>query len=69
MQGKVQPRSQDRECTCGGTMTWSKHCAAYVCESCDKHDGLARCYCGWSASGGNGRQELIDLGETIDPEE
>jgi hypothetical protein len=29
---------------------------------------LARCYCGWSANGGNGRAELEEMGETIDPD-
>jgi hypothetical protein len=55
-------------CTCGGEIRWSKFCGAKVCTNCDNHAGLARCYCGWSANGGNGRQQLEELGETIDPE-
>jgi len=45
---------------------WDRGCAAYVCYECDDHKGLARCYCGWAASGGNGRRELVDMGENID---
>ncbi len=43
-------------------------CGAWICGSCDHHQGLARCYCGWAESGGNGRTELLELGEVIDPE-
>lgn len=57
------------KCECGGDFHYSRHCAVEVCDSCDNHNGLARCYCGWSLSGEDGRQELIDMGETIDPEE
>lgn len=42
------------------------YCGAYVCVNCDDHMSLARCYCGWSASGGDGRAELEDMGEVID---
>jgi hypothetical protein len=48
----------------------NRYCGAQVCVACDDHKGLARCYCGWAEStGGDGRQELIEMGETIDPEE
>ena len=47
----------------------SRYCGARVCVHCDDHKGLTRCYCGWSESGGDGRQELIDMGETIEPED
>ncbi len=56
------------ECKCGGKYYFSNHCGAQVCLECDHHKGLARCYCGWSASGGDGRKELVEMGETIDPE-
>ena len=42
------------------------YCGAKVCDSCEDHEGLARCYCGWAASGGNGIRELIEMGEQID---
>jgi hypothetical protein len=29
---------------------------------------LDRCYCGWSVSGGNGREELEEMGEVIEPD-
>lgn len=45
------------------------YCGAYVCTDCGYHKGLARCYCGWSLSGGDGRRELEEMGETIEPEE
>lgn len=44
------------------------YCGAYVCDLCEDHRGLARCYCGWTLSGGDGREELEELGETIDPD-
>jgi len=37
-----------------------------LCTSCSDHVGMERCYCGWSKSGGDGRRELVDMGETID---
>jgi hypothetical protein len=40
-----------------------------VCDDCDHHNGLTRCYCGWSESGGDGYAELLADGETIEPEE
>lgn len=52
---------------CQAIVWFSAHCGAWVCE-CGHHNGLARCYCGWSKSGGNGRRELADMGEKIDPE-
>jgi hypothetical protein len=58
-----------KPCHCGGTARYQKYCAAYVCEKCESHIGLTRCYCGWSALGGNGRQELEELGETIESED
>ncbi len=53
---------------CGGTYQFSNHCGAHVCLECDNHKGLAHCYCGWSAGGGDGRRILVEMGETIDPE-
>ncbi len=53
---------------CGGSAYFREYCGAYVCATCGKHVGMARCYCGWSASGGDGRAELIEMGETIGDE-
>jgi hypothetical protein len=53
-------------CECGGTFEFAKGCGAWVCDDCDQHRGLARCFCGWSESGGDGRAELEDMGETIE---
>lgn len=58
----------DRE-DCAGTAHLRRGCGAYVCDRCEAHIGLARCYCGWSRSGRDGRQELIEAGETIEPED
>ena len=44
---------------------FSRNCGAWVCV-CGWHNGLARCYCGWSASGGDGYAELVAMGETIE---
>jgi hypothetical protein len=51
------------------TVTLARYCGAWVCNACGNHQGLYRCYCGWSASGGDGYRELIDEGETIEPDE
>jgi len=51
---------------CTGTFEFSRHCGAYVCYECDEHKGLARCYCGWSADGGDGYRELEEMGEQIE---
>lgn len=57
---------REKECPkCRGTMTLTQ-CGCFVCDDCDHHDGLARCFCGWSLSGGDGRAELEEMGETID---
>lgn len=56
---------------CKGKVWYDRSCAAYVCDTCGAHhinypSVGARCWCGWSASGGNGRRELIDMGECLD---
>jgi hypothetical protein len=56
-------------CSCGGALEQIRACAAYVCDRCSRHKGLVRCWCGWSESGGDGRAELEEMGEQIDPEE
>lgn len=58
-----------RECDiCKSHAYFTAYCGAFVCSNnaCCYHDGLARCYCGWSMSGRNGRVELIEMGENID---
>jgi hypothetical protein len=55
-----------KPCRCGGPAYMERGCGAWVCANCGAHLGLARCYCGWSAGGGDGRAELIDMGENID---
>lgn len=62
-------RGQVELCACGGVFHFDEYCAAYVCQACGNHQGLDRCYCGWSVCGGDGRRELIEMGETIDPED
>ena len=57
-----------KPCACGGAASFQGYCGAWVCGHCAAHAGLARCYCGWSAGGGDGRAELIEAGETIDEE-
>ncbi len=59
----------DKVCPCGGAYGFVRYCAAYICDRCGAHRGMDRCWCGWAASGGDGRRELIDRGETIDPED
>lgn len=57
---------QPEKCSCGGEYHLQRSCGAMVCDRCDDHKGLARCFCGWSRSGEDGRRELIEMGETID---
>jgi len=57
---------EERDCGCGGTFQFDGSCAAYVCYECGNHLGLDRCWCGWSRSGRDGRQELLAMGETIE---
>lgn len=58
----------------------SPSCGAWLCGLCDHHahidrqtgqivQNLARCWCGWAESGGNGREELEEMGEIIEPDE
>jgi len=51
---------------CGGKMERSRECGVPVCTGCGHHLGLARCYCGWAADGGDGRDQLIEMGECLD---
>jgi len=57
------------DCGTLGAYELDGYCGAWVCSECGNHWGLARCYCGWSRSGGDGRRELIEMGERIDPYE
>lgn len=67
MEKEMQPELCSR---CGeGYYQFNDYCGAHVCSNCGDHKGLCRCYCGWAASGGNGRAELIEMGETIEPED
>ena len=47
------------------TRVYSKTCAAKICTECDDHQGLDRCWCGWSSTGGNGNAELREMGENM----
>lgn len=60
---KACPKSE-----CKGLARFANFCGAWVCDECEEHLGLARCYCGWTDHGGNGRAELESMGETIEPE-
>jgi len=53
--------------TCKHEYKWNRYCGAKVCVECGDHEGLARCYCGWSkTSPGHGYEELIEMGEQIE---
>ena len=57
------------KCKCGGEFHFNDYCGTHVCTKCRQHkDFITRCYCGWSADGGDGRRQLEEMGETIDPE-
>ena len=59
------PRGKCERCE-KGEYWMSRSCGAKVCDDCGHHHGLARCYCGWSADGTDGRRELLEMGETIE---
>ena len=61
----IAPHNCER-CSQPLTAEWVDYCGARVCILCDHHNGLTRCYCGWSESGGDGRAELEELGEVIE---
>ena len=44
----------------------SRTCGVDVCNTCRDHKGLARCFCGWSRSGGDGYRELVEMGEQVE---
>lgn len=69
LRAMLREPKEDGECACGGVYVFNDYCGAYVCTDCGDHKGLCRCYCGWAASGGDGRAELVETGETIEPEE
>ena len=57
----------DENCDkCGGEMYRDRTCGVMVCEDCNDHRGLARCFCGFSRSGNDGREELAEMGECLD---
>lgn len=69
---KTDDFDADHPCPkCGDEMERSRYCGVWVCmdEDCRHHENLARCYCGWSEDGGDGYEELIEMGETIEPED
>lgn len=41
-------------------------CGVKICTKCGEHKGLDRCFCGWSRSGGDGHQQLVNMGEQIE---
>lgn len=61
-------RERSKICKCGAAMMWRDYCACYVCCSCEDHHKMARCFCGWAISGGDGRAELVEMGEVIGDE-
>ena len=61
----VKPTLKCKLCKVGH-YEFSRYCGAYVCNHCDDHKNLARCYCGWSKTGSDGRKELEEMGEQID---
>jgi hypothetical protein len=55
---------------CGQTaVVPSRECGVKVCVKCEYHQGMVRCFCGWAADGGDGYQQLQEMGETIEPED
>jgi hypothetical protein len=57
-----------QRCACGGSFRFEQYCGAWCCQECNNHRNLARCYCGWAMSGGDGREELLEMGERLEAE-
>jgi len=64
-------------CYSNGRFEVSNSCGVWKCRDCGAHakyNGagkepgplLARCYCGWALDGGNGRQQLVKMGENVE---
>ncbi|MGB9886474.1 MAG: hypothetical protein ACPLRW_05680 [Moorellales bacterium] len=54
---------------CNHEYEFNRYCGAYVCVRCGRHKGLERCFCGWSLTRpGRGYEELLEMGEVVDPE-
>jgi len=51
---------------CAHEWELDRSCGAQVCVVCGAHDGIVRCFCGWSRSGRDGAAELREMGEEID---
>lgn len=43
-----------------------RSCGVDVCIECRDHKRLVRCFCEWSADGGDGYAQLLAMGETIE---
>lgn len=54
---------------CNHKYEMRRNCGVQVCLECDHHKGLARCYCGWAADGGDGRHQLVEMGERIEEDD
>lgn len=53
-------------CECGGDAYGDRSCGVAICTRCGAHEGLERCFCGWSATrGSDGARELVEMGETL----
>lgn len=65
---QVEKEERCRKCKKGNYQR-NNSCGAKVCDECGDHKGLERCYCGWAADGGNGRSQLEEMGEVIDPDQ
>lgn len=64
---KMTNESIAPKCECKNRV-FNRYCGAYICQDCDRHIGLTRCYCGWSEFGENGLTELWEMGETVEPD-
>lgn len=40
------------DCKRRRSFTFSNTCGVYLCDTCDHHLGLARCFCGWNLQPG-----------------
>lgn len=54
---------------CDHNYEFDSYCGAKVCTICGDHKDLARCFCGWTQDDtGDGRKQLLERGERIEPE-
>lgn len=46
---------------CDGHYYWRGYCGAYVCDKCEDHADLARCFCGWGIHESGDPEQILEM--------